>query len=512
MSSRVTEPTLLGKTGAAGAWVRRIGLLNDYVRIPYANGSSFASQFLYREFAARGQHVTVVGPADPDAGPSELPRNHVCLQSLPLRNHPGVQLAFPTRSGLAEVVDQRFDVVIAQTCNALLELGAWLRAKHGVPFLAVNTVHMPSVYNVILPDRLNSSRLVNKVFAEGVIPMIERATADSYNAGDGLIVLSEALKTYWRDRGVTVPIHVIPRAVEPKIFDVDTEEDPFPHTAKRGTRLLCVCRHTREKGVRRLIEIFARWIAPAVPEATLTLIGDGPDHDAFRDAAVELGVADRVSFPGELPVTSIPSWYRHADLFVYTSLSETYGQVVSEAQWCGLPVVALADGMGVCQQVQDGVNGVLVDTAQEDELVNWRFGSEAVALLRNRGRRRALAAGAERVARERCLPDRCIARYYEAMDSARRHYRETAKGRGGRRPESILARWAALHFATAGLGCIRPPAVVNRHGRRQPTWEAFEEAPERESSTSIVVPTNVTISTSGARSGGAEEDEARFGA
>jgi len=423
-----------------------------------------------------------------------------------------VQLAFPTRSGLAEVVDQRFDVVIAQTCNALLELGAWLRAKHGVPFLSVNTVHMPSVYNVILPDRLNSSRLVNKVFAEGVIPMIERATADSYNAGDGLIVLSEALKTYWRDRGVTVPIHVIPRAVEPKIFDVDTGEDPFPHTAKRGTRLLCVCRHTREKGVRRLIEIFARWIAPAVPEATLTLIGDGPDHDAFRDAAVELGVADRVSFPGELPVTSIPDWYRHADLFVYTSLSETYGQVVSEAQWCGLPVVALADGMGVCQQVQDGVNGVLVDTAQEDELVNWRFGSEAVALLRNRGRRRLLAAGAERVARERCLPDRCIARYYEAMDSARRHCRETAKHRGARRPESILARWTALHFATAGLGCIRPPAVVNRHGRRQPTWEAFEEAPERESSTSIVIPTNVTISTSGARSEGAEEDEARFGA
>ena len=31
------------------AWPRRVAIMNDYVRIPYANGSSFASQFLYRE-------------------------------------------------------------------------------------------------------------------------------------------------------------------------------------------------------------------------------------------------------------------------------------------------------------------------------------------------------------------------------------------------------------------------------------------------------------------------------
>ena len=42
-----------------------------------------------------------------------------------------------------------------------------------------------------------------------------------------------------------------------------------------------------------------------------------------------------------------PKWYRHADVFVYTSLSETYGQVVSEALWCGLPVVAFVDDKGV---------------------------------------------------------------------------------------------------------------------------------------------------------------------
>src|SRR4051794_37062598 len=54
-------------------WPKRIGILNDYVRIPHANGSSFASQFLYREFKKRGHRVTVIGPDDPTSKPADLP-------------------------------------------------------------------------------------------------------------------------------------------------------------------------------------------------------------------------------------------------------------------------------------------------------------------------------------------------------------------------------------------------------------------------------------------------------
>ena len=58
-------------------WLKRLAILNDYVRVPYANGSSYASQFLYREMTARGVDVTVVGPDDPHAKPSELPPRHI---------------------------------------------------------------------------------------------------------------------------------------------------------------------------------------------------------------------------------------------------------------------------------------------------------------------------------------------------------------------------------------------------------------------------------------------------
>lgn len=461
-------------------WPQHIAILNDYVRVPYANGSSYASQFFYREFLRRGHDVTIVGPRDPDARDWELPRRHLFLPSFPLRNHPGVYLPFPTRAVLQQAAEQHFDIMLGQTGSELMELGVWLRATQRIPLLCVNTIHLPSVYNVLIPDALNGSALVHSVFDKGLIPWLEHHSADVYNSSDGLIVLSAGLKDYWRELGVRVPIHVIPRSVEPKIFSAPPGEDPFPARARRGSRLLVVCRHTREKGVQRLLEIFARLIAPAVPDATLTLVGDGPDHEAFRQSAEQLGIADRAFFPGEQGLAQIPTWYRHADLFVYTSLSETYGQVVSEALWCGLPVVAFADGMGVSQQITQGGDGVLVQPGPDARTANWRFAKEVLTLLRHPQRLHAMAKSAAHNAYQRCAPGHSIARYYEAFAEAREHCASSPKlnalGRAGR-----IARWTGIHSMLGALGCMRKPNEVRDRGQ-PPVWDsALCEEPVRKS-------------------------------
>jgi 1,2-diacylglycerol 3-alpha-glucosyltransferase len=194
-------------------WLRRVAIANDYVRIPYANGSSFASQFLFRALESRGHEVTIVGPAERQSETTQvgaMPPRYLCLASVPLRTHPGVNLALPSRSRLLALRDGQFDMVLAQTCSALLKAGVWLRQERGVPLVAVNTVHLPSVYNVVLPDWLNERAWVHDFFQESVVPWVERATAHTYNRGDGLVVLSYGLKRYWEQRGVEVPIHVIP--------------------------------------------------------------------------------------------------------------------------------------------------------------------------------------------------------------------------------------------------------------------------------------------------------------
>jgi len=295
----------------------------------------------------------------------------------------------------------------------------------------------------------------------------------SYNASDGLIVLSEGLGQYWREQGVVVPIHVIPRCVDPKLFDRAEQPDPFPANAARGYRLLCVCRHSPEKSVGRLLRIFAELIAPAVPDATLTLVGDGPDHDVLRAQALALGIADRTYFPGEQALGEVAAWYQHADVFVYTSLSETYGQVIGEALFSALPAVAFEDGMGVSQQISNGKTGILVPPGPDERAANWRFAGEVATLLRDPARRQELAQGARRLSRARDRVDQTVERYYAAFESAREHFLRTQHG--GRTHSFLpLVRWTALHMATAVLGTLRPPAVVNRNGRRQPAWDRIE--------------------------------------
>lgn len=458
--------------------IPRLGILNDYVRIPYANGSSFASQFLYREFRKRGSDVTVIGPRDPKALLSELPPQHILFSSLPLRNHPGVHLPLPSREGLRQLVDSNLSLTVAQTGSAFIAAGVWLRRNHGVPLICVNTVHLPSLYGVVLPQVLHGNPIADALFQRRVMPWVERATAEEYNLGDGLVVLSEGMKTYWSERGVTVPISVIPRSVEPRVFDQRNQPDPFPTWAKRGARLVVVCRHTKEKNVVRLLDIFGKHIAPKNPDATLALVGDGPDHDVFKAHARRLGVFDRCIWPGETSLQDIPAWYRHADLFLYTSLSETYGQVVSEALWCGLPVIALDDEKGVRDQVAHGSDGFLFDPA--DRETDGRFGTQVVQLLSDSALRNAMSARAETKARHRSDPERCVrayeAAFVQAQEHAKQHPVESSLIDGA----MPVVRWTGLHVLLATLGLLRPPAVLNRHNRRPPDWDL--SALDRESS------------------------------
>jgi 1,2-diacylglycerol 3-alpha-glucosyltransferase len=454
----------------------RVGIITDHLRVSYANGSSFASQFLRREFVRRGHSVTVVGPGDPQARPEDLPEDCIALRSLPLRNHPGVQLPFPSRAALRTLQERRLQITLGQTCTGMLELGAWLRQTARVPYVCVNTVHLPSVYNVILPTSLMKQETVRRLFEERLIPGVEAGTVDSYNAGDGLIVLSQGMKDYWLERGVTVPVTVIPRSVDPKIFERTPQADPFDPRAPRGGRLLCVCRHTREKGLEQMLRSFARYVAPAFPTATLTLVGDGPDHDDLVNLAAELRISQRVFFPGEEPLTRVPDYYRHADLFLYTSLSDTYGQVVSEAAWCGLPCVGLRDGRGVSAQIEHGETGLLVGeigrTADADEA----FGAAVLSLLNDPARLRAMSVRSAERTRHRTAPERCLRRYYQAFDEAREHMKLCPPAPDARGLNLRLARWTTLHAALVGLGYLRRRASVNKNGSVQPNWRELKAA------------------------------------
>jgi glycosyltransferase involved in cell wall biosynthesis len=457
----------------------RVAILSDFTRISYANGAVFQTRFLYQELRRCGHEVTVIGPHDPDAAPDELAPGTVSIPSVPLRAYPGVHVPLPLARWVFDTSRWNFDICFAQTTSMLLEFGVWLREMMGVPLLCVNTTHLVAAYDVLLPEKLSK----NNMFQAGVHLALkrpfERIFANIYNQSDGLVVLSEGLRTYWRERGVTVPIHVIPRAVQPDVFDRPIGLDPYTHLIEReklpqrGARLVCAGRHTREKSPDRVIRIFAEHVLPLEPDATLTLVGEGPETDYCRRLAQELGAEHHVFFTSEVPWMSMPDYYRYADIFVHASLSETYGNVLGEALWCGTPTVAFADGMGTSAQITDGQNGVLFapgNGALAVAAANAAFGRAVVELIRDPKARARLSKAAGRRARERSSPLAVQQRIADAFENAQDHAVASGLRPAVERPRMMrwlstirhAQPWTTFNGLIYLSGRLRPARVVTR--------------------------------------------------
>jgi 1,2-diacylglycerol 3-alpha-glucosyltransferase len=254
------------------------------------------------------------------------------------------------------------------------------------------------------------------------VPEFERSCAQLYNQADGLVVQNPHLVEYWENRGVRVPIEVIGRPIDPAIFSRPTTEDPWPESKRSRKRLLCVCRIDREKNLDALIDVFEKEIAGSEPEVTLTLIGDGFERPRLIERCRRSKYSNRIFFPGEVRHEDLRDWYAHADVFVYTSLSETFGNVVNEALWNGLPVVAFDDRLGISGQVESAGNGFLIEPSTPS--ASRDFAEAVLRLLRNQELRTRLGQEAKAKARRISHPDVVLDRYerfYErSMERVRR--------------------------------------------------------------------------------------------
>ena len=139
-------------------------------------------------------------------------------------------------------------------------------------------------------------------------------------------------------------------------------------------------RLAREKGVDLLADSFLAARARD-PRLHLLLAGGGPEEDALR---ARLG--DAATFLGWLSGDELAAAYASADLFLFCSQTDTFGQVILEAQASGLPVVAVAAG-GPAELVADGRSGVLCRPRVDD------LADAVVSLAGSREARERLARG-----------------------------------------------------------------------------------------------------------------------
>jgi glycosyltransferase involved in cell wall biosynthesis len=135
--------------------------------------------------------------------------------------------------------------------------------------------------------------------------------------------------------------------------------------------VLHVGRLAAEKNIEMALRAFD-FIRARNRDSRLVLVGDGPLHDTLRHAA------PHALFTGWQRGAALASAYASADLFLFPSMTETFGNVLLEALASGLPCVAFRHGAAEAHLI-DGQNGLCVPFGDERAFVDaaGRLAAEA---------------------------------------------------------------------------------------------------------------------------------------
>jgi glycosyltransferase involved in cell wall biosynthesis len=213
-----------------------------------------------------------------------------------------------------------------------------------------------------------------------------------------------------RQYAPNVPVTVVPTPVDLDQYDgLDPQRIQTSLGLEDTEVLLYVGRLAGEKNLDLLLRAFAR-IVGVRAQARLLMVGDGPKAAGLGRTARDLGLGNKVVFTGAIPHSEVPDYAAAADVFVFSSLTETQGLVLIEAMAAGTPVVAVEAPSSVDVLTEGG--GVLVPPQEE------AFANAVLALLANRPRLRAIGEQATRAARRYTVPaarERLLSVYEEAI-------------------------------------------------------------------------------------------------
>jgi glycosyltransferase involved in cell wall biosynthesis/predicted metal-dependent phosphoesterase TrpH len=321
-----------------------------------------------RERGIPGYEVEVVG-TDP-----QVDRRLTTVAELDIPFYPGLQIGVPSLHAVAETMaDGRYDLVHLCSPGPSGLAAAIMARLIGLPVVGSYHTELQSYARL----RTNDVQ----------IEMVARMALAAFY-GQCAVVLSPSDSA---DRSLTdlgIPVDRLGR------WDRGVDLDRFSPTLRETdllpgeTTILYAGRLTEEKGLPLLVDAFLR-ARQEDPGLHLCLAGGGPEQELVRER-----LGDAATFLGWLEGDELARAYASADVFLFASQTDTFGQAILEAQASGLPVLAVAEG-GPAELVQHGRTGLLA-SADADALAR-----ELLGLVRRPALRAALAAQGREAVRER---------------------------------------------------------------------------------------------------------------
>ncbi len=343
----------------------RIAILADGIGSTHGVTRTIAE---IRERGVPGFEIEVLG-TDP-----EVDRRLPAVAEVDVPFYPGLRIGVPSLPASVETISEgAFDAIHVCSPGPVGISGALLAHALGLPLLGSYHTELTAYAGV------RSGR-------PGLAESMSLAVAAFYGACGVILSPSPVADAELGSMGV--------RADRVRRWDRGVDTSRFDPALRDSAGLpgevsvLYAGRITREKGVDLLADAFLL-AHERDPRLHLVLAGGGPEEPLLRER-----LGDRASFLGWLEGSDLARAYASADVFLFPSATDTFGQVILEAQASGLPVVAVAKG-GPLSLIEHRATGLLrpPDAAALADAVLELAGSP---LLRTR-----LATSALRAARAR---------------------------------------------------------------------------------------------------------------
>ena len=318
--------------------------------------------------AAAGKELVVVAS-----------RTNLQLSDIPIKNFPPIgefelpeyelqKLSFPPILQMLDYIQrERFTEIIISTPGPV-GLTALLAAK-------MLNLQTSGIYHTDFPQYIRI--LTEDSFLES---MAWRYMQWFYGQLDTVFVNSEDYRQSWIKRGLDpAKLKILPRGLDTDLFHPARRDPAFFEkfgTCNGEVRLLYVGRISREKDLDLLVTAYRRLRNEGLP-IQLFVVGHGPYSEALAKSLPE------AFFTGYLTGTELATAYASADIFVFPSTTDTFGNVILEAQACGVPVI-VSDSGGPKELVEDGMNGLITRSRDVDDFTRAIRSLIADAALRER--------------------------------------------------------------------------------------------------------------------------------
>ncbi|URX62355.1 glycosyltransferase family 1 protein [Luteibacter anthropi] len=328
----------------------RVGIVTE-TYAPDVNGVSLTVQSLARGLVRKGHDVDLIRPVHPNTPPlSEAGMDVLAVEGAAVPRYAGLRFGFPSRFRIERRWRaERPDAIYVATEGPLGWSAVSAARRLGIP--------------VATGFHTRFDFYVGHYGFGALTPLVRRYLARFHRRAQVTLVPTGQLAGELNDLGVH-NVRVLRRAVDTLRFQPGRRDDDLRLSwgADAATPVvLSVGRVAPEKNLHVVIEAY-RALARRVPNARCVIVGDGPER-----AALEAANPD-ILFAGTRRGDELAAWYASADLFVFPSLTETFGNVVLEAMASGVPVVAYAEAAAK-EFIRNGQNGIRVAPGNEAGLI-----------------------------------------------------------------------------------------------------------------------------------------------